>query len=140
MGDKEIAVILASPYTRTLQTALPLAKRLQKSIHVEHLLSEANQAEGPFRGFNIDAGNSTVEQLEEVESLWELGYGSAPIATPENPARYVERVQKMTSVLKSRFPPQKGNLGIFTHATTAFSIAYGLCYGESSNEGLLKSF
>eukprot|EP00931_Biecheleriopsis_adriatica_P119998 TRINITY_DN95149_c0_g1_i1.p1 TRINITY_DN95149_c0_g1~~TRINITY_DN95149_c0_g1_i1.p1 ORF type:complete len:348 (-),score=49.65 TRINITY_DN95149_c0_g1_i1:40-1083(-) len=135
-----IANIVASPFTRALQTSLPLAKALGKTLHVEHLVSEDRQEDGPFKAFNADAPGETVHQLEEIEEAWERGYGSPPIETPENDVRYLTRVQRATQVLKDRFPPSSGNLAVFAHATTAFSIAYGLCYGATGTDKTLKDF
>jgi len=129
--------IVVSPYTRTLQTALPLAAALDKKLKVEYLISEANQPEGPFREYNINAPAPTVPQLQEVHEHWDLDYGSLPIATPENNTLYVKRVVQAASVLRKRFPPSSGNLAVYTHATTSFSVAYGLCYG---NDAQLMAF
>jgi len=126
----EIKNIAVSPYTRTLQTALPLAKMLKLKLQVEYLLSEANQDEGPYREFNINALGATVEQLEEIKLRWDRAYGSPPIKTPENNTLYVDRVKEAVEVLKEHFPPKSGNLAIFSHATTTFSLAYGLCHGD----------
>jgi len=137
-GIKNIAV---SPFARTLQTSLPLAKALGLKLKVEYLLSEANQPEGPFQPLNTGADKETKKQLEEASDKWDLHYGSPPIATPETPVKmYDTRVKKCAKVLKERFPPLSGNLAIFTHATTSFSIAYGLCYGEGGNDSQLQKF
>mmetsp|Transcript_10632 Transcript_10632/g.14679 ORF Transcript_10632/g.14679 Transcript_10632/m.14679 type:complete len:334 (-) Transcript_10632:280-1281(-) len=128
--------IVVSPFTRTLQTALPFAKATGKKLHVEYQISEANQPEGPFREFNIDNAGETVSQIEEAHKLWDLSYGSVPIKTPENYTLYNARVKTAAKVLKERFPPSSGNLAIFTHATTSFSVAYGLCYGEDGSDKL----
>lgn len=135
-----IKSIVASPFTRTLQTALPLARALDLAIKVEYLVSEANQPEGPFRELNVKSGEETVGQLKDIGKRWDLGYGSPPIPTPEDPPLYGKRVQKAAKVLKTRFPPSSGNLVIFTHATTSFSIAYGLCHGEDSSDKTVQSF
>jgi len=137
-GIKSIAV---SPYTRTLQTSLPLARALGLKLKVEYLLSEANQPEGPYQPLNAGADAETREQLGEASGRWDLRYGSAPIPTPETPvAMYNKRVKQCAKVLKERFPPSSGNLAIFTHATTSFSVAYGLCYGEGGDDGQLEDF
>merc|ERR1712050_785849 len=39
-----------------------------------------------------------------------------------------------------RFPSSSGNLAVYTHATTSFSIAYGLCHGDDSSDAQLKQF
>lgn len=140
LQEKGIAEIVVSPFTRTLQTALPLAKLLGKQLNVEYLLSEANQPEGPHRQFNILGDDRTLRDLEEIQSLWNLNYGSAPIATPEDPALYVKRVARLPSNLKKRFPASVGNLAVYTHATTSFSLAYGLCYGDAHSDEKLQSF
>lgn len=132
----DIENIVVSPYTRTLQTALPFAESIGKKLHVEHLLSEANQPEGPFREFNIDNSPEVVSQIEEVHKIWDLDYSSIPIRTPENYTLYNARVKTAAEVLKKRFPPSSGNLAVFTHATTAFSIAYGLCHGDEGSDKL----
>lgn len=127
--------IVVSPFTRTLQTALPLAVALGKKLKVEHLLSEAMQPEGPYREFNIEAPFPTVPQLREVHSLWDTSYNSLPIATPENNTMYHQRIGEAVKSVQNQFPPSSGNLALFTHATTAFSLAYGLCYGSSGSGG-----
>mmetsp|Transcript_84812 Transcript_84812/g.154621 ORF Transcript_84812/g.154621 Transcript_84812/m.154621 type:complete len:336 (+) Transcript_84812:39-1046(+) len=139
-GAGSINNIVVSPFTRTLQTSLPLAKALGKQLNVEYFISEAGQSEGPFREFNINAPGETVKQLEECHNLWNLSYGGPPIKTPENNTLYVERIAKAAEILKERFPPSSGNLAVFTHATPAFSIAYGLCFGDSGNDQTLKDF
>lgn len=133
--------LVVSPYTRTLQTALPLAKALGLKLKIEYLLSEANQPEGPFQPLNAGADAETKKQLEEASDNWDLEYGSPPIPTPETPiAMYNARVEKCAKVLKERFPPSSGNLAIYTHATTSFSVAYGLCHGEDGDDDQLKKF
>lgn len=41
---------------------------------------------------------------------------------------YTSRVLAVGGRLRSRFPT--GNVAVFTHATTSFSIAYALCFGQ----------
>jgi len=135
-----ISNIVVSPFTRTLQTALPLAKALNLTLKVEYLLSEAMQPQGPFQPYNAGLDASVVKQLQEIEAVWDTQYGSPPIPTPETPKMYDARVEKAAKVLKKRFPPSSGNLAIYTHATTSFSIAYGLCHGEDSSDASLKKF
>lgn len=135
-----ISNIVVSPFTRTLQTALPLAKSLGKTLQVEYLLSEARQPEGPFREFNINAPGETVEQLQECHRIWNRSYAGPPIKTPENDTLYIERATIAAQILKERFPPSSGDLVVVTHATTAFSIAYGLCYSDTGNDGTLEEF
>ncbi|CAE8625493.1 unnamed protein product, partial [Polarella glacialis] len=132
--------IVVSPFTRTLQSALPLAKALNQTLKVEYLVSEANQPEGPFREANINAPGATTSQLHEIHDLWDRTYGGPPIWTPENNTLYVERVQHAAKILRKNFPPSSGNLVIYTHATTSFSMAYGLCYGESGDDAQLEKF
>jgi len=126
-AERGIQHIVASPFTRTLMTSLALSRLLGKLIEVEYLLSEARQPEGPYRPFNVELPAFAVSQLEEVEEMWDPSYGSSPIKTPEDTTLYNQRVAKMAQVLKVRFPPASGDLAVFTHATTSFSLAYGLC-------------
>lgn len=144
MGEADkvggIKHILASPYARTLQTSLPLVKLLNLQLKVEHLLSEANQQEGHFRQFNFTLGSETERQIKEVENLWDLNYGSPPIHPPESPELYVKRAEEMVKLLRRRFPPSSGNMAIYTHGIPAFSVAYGLCFGEASSDEKLKDF
>jgi len=138
--EGSIRNLVVSPYTRTLQTALPLAEALALNLQVEYAVSEANQPDGPFREFNVNAPGVTVSQLEKIHRLWDLGYGSVPIKTPENNTLYVERVKEAAKVLKQRFPPATGDLAVFTHATTSFSVAYGLCFCDSGSDSQLEDF
>lgn len=140
LADRHIKTIVVSPFTRTLQTALPLAKRIGKQMNVEYLLSEAMQPDGPYRAFNVDAPGATDSQLEEVLALWNLDYGSPPIQTPENNTLYLKRVKRAAKTLKARFPQTSGTLALFTHATTSFSIAYGLCHGSDSTDTQVEDF
>eukprot|EP00929_Paragymnodinium_shiwhaense_P084341 TRINITY_DN45086_c0_g1_i1.p1 TRINITY_DN45086_c0_g1~~TRINITY_DN45086_c0_g1_i1.p1 ORF type:complete len:341 (+),score=54.98 TRINITY_DN45086_c0_g1_i1:69-1091(+) len=126
-----ISHIVVSPFTRTLQTALPLAKALLKPLKVDYLVSEARQPDGPFRAYNAWEDALTVQQLEEVQQRWDLTYGSFPIPTPEDFDLYNKRVALAAQMLHQRFPPDSGNVAIYTHATTAFSVAYGLCHEGS---------
>lgn len=129
--------VLVSPFTRTLQTALPLAEALNQQLKVEPLLSEARQDSGAFRAFNADAPGETVRDLSECSARWDWRYGAASIKTPENDTLYVQRVVEAARTLKARFPPSTGNIAIFTHATPSLSIAFGWCYKEDSS---LKQF
>lgn len=122
-----IAHIVVSPFARTLMTSLPLARLLGKPITVEPLLSEARQPEGPYRPYNVALPAFAVSQLAEIEEMWDPSYGSPPIKTPEDTPLYDQRVAKMAQALRARFPPASGDLAVFTHATTSFSLAYGLC-------------
>lgn len=132
--------IVVSPFTRTLQTSLPLAKALGLKLKVERLLSEADRLDDPFRESNMLQPAEVLKQLEEVHQLWDLDYGSLPIPTPETVPMYGKRIQKAASFLKKRFPPSTGNLAIITHATPTFSIAYGLCHSEDGTDEMLKEF
>merc|ERR1719265_1420454 len=58
--------IVVSPFTRTLQTSLPLAKGSGLKLKVEPLLSEAMQDQGPYRPFNAGADEETRMQLQDV--------------------------------------------------------------------------
>ena len=40
-----------------------------------------------------------------------------------------DNMPQFAQVLRSRFPVSSGNLAVHTHATTSFSIAYGICHG-----------
>ena len=40
------------------------------------------------------------------------------------------RGRRAVATLRARFPPSSGNLVIHTHATTSFTLAYGLCFGH----------
>merc|ERR1711920_27175 len=106
----------------------------------EHRLSEANQQEGHYRQFNVTLGSETERQIKEAEDLWDLHYGSPPIHPPESPELYVQRAEGMVKLLKQRFPPGSGNMAIYTHGIPAFSMAYGLCFGENSSDDKLKDF
>lgn len=132
--------IVTSPFARTLQTALPLAKMLNKTLKVDYLLSEDKLSDGPFRAFNSLEDLQTVEALREVEEKWDLSYGSFPIPTPENCTLYHVRAALGGEMLRKRFPPSSGNVAVFTHGTPAFSLAYALCYGSSGTDEDLQGF
>jgi len=132
--------IVVSPWARTLQTALPLAKAFNLKLKVEYLLSEAMQPDGPNFAFNAHADEITKGQLAEVQSFWDLDYGSFPIQSPEDNLLYDARVQLAATQLAKRFPPSSGDVAIVTHATTSFSVAYGLCYGANSSADMLEQF
>ena len=152
--------IVVSPYTRTLQTALPLAKLLSPTaedeasrmhqfadqaagsrLHVEYLISEDRRDEGPHSPYNAAEDAATVGQLAELSARWDLGYGSPPIPTPETSTRFHTRARRASEVLRQRFPPSSGNLAVHSHATTSLSLAYGLCYGsDASDDATLKKF
>jgi len=141
VGVGGVQYIVASPFTRTLETALPLARALLlKNIAVEPLISEARQNQGPFRPFNADLSASDQAALESIGILWDRTYGSPPILTPESNALYWNRVRAASNALKNRFPVSSGNLVVVTHATTSFSVAYGLCFGDSATESNLRAF
>lgn len=133
--------VVASPFTRTLQTALPIVEALNLThMKVDNFLSEARQDEGPFRPFNALLNKNLQDELIQVSQLWDHGYGSPPIRTPENDALYMARVRRAGESLRSRFPPSSGNVAMVTHATPAFSIAYGLCYGSDGSDFMLQQF
>lgn len=136
----DIKQIASSPWARTLQTALPLAKAFNLKIKVEHLLSESRQPDGPNFAFNALADEVTKGQLAEVQDAWDLGYGSFPIQSPEDDSLYLNRVTLAGAQLRKRFPPNTGDVAFVTHATTSFSIAYGLCYGEDGTDEMLEQF
>lgn len=136
----DIKQIVASPWARTLQTALPLAKHYNLKIKVERTLSEARQPDEPNFAFNALADEETKRQLAEVQKYWDLDYGSFPIQTPEDNALYAERARLGATILKKRFPPSSGNVIVVTHATPAFSVAYGLCHGDEHTPELLEQF
>jgi len=136
----DIKQIVSSPWARALQTALPLAKSLNLKIKVDNFLSEARQPDVANFAFNALADEVTKGQLAEVQDLWDLDYGSFPLQTPEDDSLYLDRVMLAATQLKKRFPPSSGNLAWFTHATTSFSIVYGLCYGEHDSDEMLKQF
>eukprot|EP00927_Polykrikos_kofoidii_P052490 TRINITY_DN46363_c0_g1_i1.p1 TRINITY_DN46363_c0_g1~~TRINITY_DN46363_c0_g1_i1.p1 ORF type:complete len:325 (-),score=26.41 TRINITY_DN46363_c0_g1_i1:152-1126(-) len=140
LGDKNITKIVVSPFTRALQTALPLAETIGVKLDVEHLLSEAIEEEGPFREFNLMQPSVTVNNLESIQELWALDYGSPPLKTPESNGMYVRRVKQLAPLINSRFPVYHGNIAVYTHATPAFSLAYGLCYGDAGGDTKLEEF
>lgn len=140
LRDKDIRHVVASPYARTMQTALPIAKVFHETLKVEYLLSEAMQSEGPHREFNIDDPAPTVAQLQEAHGLWDRHYGSPPIKTPENHSMYIRRVPEAAVDLRARFGPLAGNVVFVTHATPSFSVAYGLCHGSDGDDASLEQF
>lgn len=120
--------LVVSPFARTLMTALPLARRLGLRMQVDPALSEAMQPEGPFRGRNVLLRAEVTAQLDEIAEVhWDTQYGAVPVATPENVTLYNARVAAASEKLRARFPPVSGNLAVITHATTAVSLAFGLC-------------
>lgn len=134
-GIKQLAV---SPWARTLQTSLPLAAALDLKIKVEYALSEARQPEGNFQPLNALLWNE--KELREIEQRWDLDYGSVPMPTPETNELYVQRVRKGAATLSRRFPPSSGDVAFVTHATTSFSVVYGLCFGNSGTDADLENF
>jgi len=134
----DISHIVSSPFLRTIETALPLAKLLNLSLNVEYLESEARQDDGPFRPFNLELGNEHTKYLLDAQARWDLDYGSFPVPTPEGNREYCSRVKTAAGSLRHRFPV--GNLAVYTHATTSFSLAYGVCYGENGDDAKLQEF
>ena len=115
--------IVSSPYARSLETALPLAGALGLGLNVDNLVGEARNSDAPFRPDNVGLSPSTVGRLKDASAKWSVSYGSAPIPVPETDALYTARVMHAGAELADRFPA--GNVAIFTHATTSFSLAYG---------------
>lgn len=138
LAGSGIKQLVVGPYARTLQTSLPLAAALDLKIKVEHALSEARQPEGPYQPLN--ALLLEEEELREIEKRWDLDYGSVPIPTPETDELYVQRVRKAAATLSRRFPPSSGDVAFVTHATTSFSVVYGLCFGNSGTDADLENF
>lgn len=131
--------LLVSPYTRTLQTALPFADLLNLKLKVEYFISEANQAEGPFQPLNTNYDGKTAANLRHASDIWDLEYGGPAIPTPEKPVHmYPDRIQKAVKIINNRFPVSSGNLLIVTHATPVLSLAFGLC--GAGDEASLKAF
>mmetsp|Transcript_33399 Transcript_33399/g.91392 ORF Transcript_33399/g.91392 Transcript_33399/m.91392 type:complete len:243 (+) Transcript_33399:1584-2312(+) len=140
LSTASIQQIVMSPYIRTLETALPVANVTGLTLHVEYLTSEARQSGGPSRPFNVALDETHRSRLARAQARWALDYGSFPIPTPEGNGEYWGRVRLAAKALRHRFPPSTGNVAIFTHATTSFSLAYGLCYGDNGTDATLQAF
>mmetsp|Transcript_6487 Transcript_6487/g.15005 ORF Transcript_6487/g.15005 Transcript_6487/m.15005 type:complete len:344 (-) Transcript_6487:111-1142(-) len=133
--------IWSSPYARTLQTALPLARKLGKTIKVEALFSEDRQLNGPFQPRHAEPSESGAQDWLRIARVWDRYYSSPPIPTPEGNAEYWERVQQAADKLVLQLrgvgaaaaPPPESAV-VFSHAGPSFSLAYGLCrrkFGDS---------
>ena len=95
--------------------------------------------DAPFRPDNVGLGRSTLARLAEINARWSPDYGSAPIPVPESDQLYTTRAAKAGASLRARFPStMAGNVAIFTHATTSFSVAYGLCFGPNGTDAALQ--
>ena len=135
-----IQAIVSSPFTRCLETALPLATRLKLSLQVEQQAGEARALEGPFRPNNGALSPVHQKLLDAITTNWDLAYGSSPVVTPEDDPRYWRRVDHLSATIRTRILPKVTNMVIFTHATTSFSLAYGLCYQGLTKDKVLKDF
>mmetsp|Transcript_84205 Transcript_84205/g.140653 ORF Transcript_84205/g.140653 Transcript_84205/m.140653 type:complete len:297 (-) Transcript_84205:111-1001(-) len=124
LAHKGIRIVVSSPYVRALQTAVPLAESQGLRIRVDESISEDRQSSGPFRMRNT-AGSTT--EWARVLALWDPEYSAPPIQTPEGHEQYWTRIERAVQALAERIPPASGNAALFTHATPALSLGYGLC-------------
>ena len=104
--------------------AVPLAESQGLRIRVDESISEDRQSSGPFRMRNT-AGSTT--EWARVLALWDPEYSAPPIQTPEGHEQYWTRIERAVQALAERIPPASGNAALFTHATPALSLGYGLC-------------
>ena len=136
-----VAQIVSSPFMRTLQTALPLAKMSSMSIQVDPLFSEDRQLSGPFRERNAEASHDAASDASAIAELWNTSFSSPPIPTPEGNEEYWTRVDAASNALLSRVREAvpSSAVALFSHAGPSFSFAFGLC-GNDLFLGSLEEF
>jgi broad specificity phosphatase PhoE len=134
------ASVFSSPFMRTLQTAAPLAVAANTVIKVEALFSEDRQLNGPDQPRQSEASHSGASDWTQIEQLWDRGYSSPPIPTPEGNVEFWRRMVLATSELQKHarlLPNAPSSIAVFTHAGPSFSLAFGLCanlFGGSLEE------
>ena len=66
---------------------------------------------------------------QELEASRDTGYGmgTQTDCSQEDDLKYHNRAQEASTYLKAQLSLFSGNVALFTHATTAMSLAYGLC-------------
>jgi len=140
LADKDISHIMSSPFARAMQTALPLAKMMGLQIAIEPMLSEDRQSDGPFRANNANSLPYVLDELEALDNQWDRAYGAPPIPTPETDSLFFARLAKASRQLRARIANQPGNHALYSHATTVFSIAYGLCHVDDNPKEFLEEY
>lgn len=114
--DNGITQILASPFLRTIQTSLPLSRKLNIPIKLESSVWETGCRQPPpphfDEGFPLDTSG--------YESCFEPTCG-------ECPDDFRPRLARAAKALSARFPFGSGNVAIFSHADPVAYLVTELC-------------
>jgi len=117
------ACILVSPYLRVIETAQPLARRLQVSLKIDDLLSETHHLPGtiisPLERFayfpEIDVNHSALHEVV-ADGLTEKG-----VPCEQYPKSYFSRMRLAAKLLTEKFAGQ--TVVCFSHAASVALIA-----------------
>ena len=139
LRDRDVRVVLTSPFARAQQTALATAEALGLPVRVDHRLSEERVTDGPYRLYSTrlrragvvgsDAGTPYVGHMEALRARRAPApFAATEIWVPEGDAEYYARIADVVADLAATDARARlrGNVAIFTHAMTAWSLCYGL--------------
>lgn len=115
-GDEKVTHILASPFLRAIETAVPLSKATKIPIKLEASVWETGCREPP------------PSHLDKNFPLETEGYESCFIPEcGEHPSEFRPRLARAAASLLTRFPVHTGNVAIFSHADPVAYLVTELC-------------
>lgn len=115
--------ILASPFLRTLETALPLSKRLQLPIKMESAVWETGCRRPP--PCHLDK-NFPVDPSYQPSFI---------PAVKEKREHFQARLARAAKDLLERFPFEAGDMAIFSHADPTAYLVSELCNMDPARTG-----
>jgi phosphohistidine phosphatase SixA len=111
-----VSHILASPFLRTIETAVPLSKASNVLIKLEASVWETG------------CRNPPPSHQDKEFPLHKEGYESCFIPEcGEHPSEFRPRLARSAAVLLDRFPHGSGNVAIFSHADPVAYLVTELC-------------
>jgi broad specificity phosphatase PhoE len=115
-SDEKVSHILASPFLRTIETAVPLSKASNVPIKLEASVWETG------------CRNPPPSHHDKDFPLHKEGYESCFIPEcGEHPSEFRPRLARSAAGLLQRFPHGSGNVAIFSHADPVAYLVTELC-------------
>jgi broad specificity phosphatase PhoE len=122
--DEGIGLIFASPFLRTLQTALPVARALDLPIKIEYGLCEWLNPQW----FSAAPSYLSATDIPHIFSWVDTNYTSLIQPTyPETWPDLEKRTEQIINLLVTRYP---GNIVLIGHGATVVGTAQGLLPGK----------